>query len=309
MQRQIPQEVLFKTNSLSSWQDPTKKNRYHFKFPINWTTSAQKEAIIGIRSLYIVPSYKRAMLTVRASIQYHETPGGLGWYELEDTVVHIMVSKFFDDNIRLVDFTTKINDAFKEEFKPDIPGIELARPLRCHYQYVVKNEFEHDCQFVIESPYNMLDESKRAEVIGEESGENYYRYHRVKFEIEEINEDAITLLHFATDAAGTVIDPRGDDASDPNGTYKTDSIVTHGVYDYNQCILYSNLAYMDEDSFLGHTRRHVINPIKYYELKNNNQSFWVDLYAAGNHKVAIELNKGDALYIEAQLLMTNEAVL
>ena len=301
--------MLFKTNSLSSWQDPAKKNRYHFKFPINWTTSSQKEAIVGIRSLYIVPSYKRALLTIRAAIEYQEPHTAPGWHELEDTVTHLIVSKFFDDNIRLTDFTIKFNDTVKEEFKPDIPGIEFARPLRCHYQYAIKNDFEHDCQFVIESPYNMLDATKRAIITGSGSGENYYRYHRVKFEIEEINEDAIALLHFATDAAGKVIDSRGDDASDPNGTYKTDPIVTHGVYDYNQCILYSNLSYMAEDSFLGHTRHYLIIPIKYYELKNNNQTFWVDLYAAGDHKAAVELNKGDDLYIEAQLLMTNEAVL
>ena len=139
MQRQIPQEVLFKSNSLSTHRDVVKKNRYHFKFPINWTTSAQKEAIVGIRSLYLVPCYKKISLTIRASIQYHETPGGLGWYELEETVAHLKVIKFFDDNTHLYDFTNRFNDVVKKYFNPDIPNIKLGKPLRCHYEYSVKN--------------------------------------------------------------------------------------------------------------------------------------------------------------------------
>ena len=298
MQRQIPQEVLFKSDSLSTRRDPVKKNRYHFKFPNNWITSAHKEPIVGIRSLYIVPSYKFALISIRAAVYAHDytTPD---WHILSETETIISAGKFMDDNMRLYDFVNQIYINMEEQFKPNIKNERKARFLRCFYQYNAINELEHECQFIIKSDYNDLSEDDRTEEVTI-NDITFDRSYLIDFEIEEINEGARTLLHFNVDAAGKVIDSR---------VNTTKPIITHGLYDYNQCVLHSNLAYMDEDSFLGHTRHYGINPIKYYELKNNNQSFWVDLYAANDHKTAIELNKDDALYIEAQLLMTNEAIL
>ena len=309
MQRQIPQETLFKTNSLSSWKDPSKRNRYHFKFPNNWITTAQKESIVGIRSLYIMPNNKQIQFTIQAVVQYKDSVGASGWYDLSDEIVYLSINEYFNENTRLDDIINKIDNIIKNEINISPYNVKLARVLKCYYQYSMTNDFEYEYQFVIESPYNKLPESDRVKVIATGEGEYYWQYNRIKFEIKDINDDARTMLHFVVDGDGKVIDTRGDDESDPVGTYKTDPFVTHGLYDYNQCIAYSDLACMTEDNFLGRTRNSDIIPIKYYELKNNNQSFWVDLYAATNHKAAVELNEGDDLYIEAQLLMSSKAVL
>ena len=299
MRRQVPQETLFKTNSLTSWQDPNKKNRYHFKFPNNWITTNLKDSIVGIRSLYLVPSYKFALIRIRAEVFAHDYTE-TNWHSLSGTEMIISAGKFMDDNMRLYDFVNQIYINLGEQFKPDIiQNKSNARFLRCFYQYKTISESEHECQFIIKSDYNELSEDERTEEVTI-NDITFDRIYKINFEIEEINEDAQTLLHFNIDADGKVIESR----SNP-----TDPIVTHGLYDYNQCILYSNLAYMCDDSFLGHTRHYDIIPIKYYELKNNNQSFWIDLYAANDHKAAVELNKGDNLYIEAQLLTSNEAIL
>ena len=298
MQRQIPQEVLFRSDSLSTRKDSIKKNRFHFKFPNNWVTNPHKEPIIGIRSLYIVPSYKFALISLRVAVYAHDYTNP-DWQLVPETECVIKAGKFMDDGMRLYDFVNQLYINMEEQFKPNIINIMNARFLRCFYQYKAINDSEHECQFVIKSDYNELPEDDRTE----EVTINDIKRDRtclIDFQIEEINDDARNLLHFDVDAAGEVIDSR---------VNTIDPIVTHNLYDYNQCILYSNLAYMDEDAFLGHTRHYLIEPIKYYELKNNNQSFWVDLYAANDHKAAVELNEGDALYIEARLLMTNEATL
>ena len=300
MQCQIPQETLFKTNSLSSWRDPTKKNRYHFKFPNNWITTVQKESIIGIRSLYIIPSYKHILIDIKVNVIYLDHSSFEWQVDPIDNIV-VRTEMLILENLKLIDIIKQININISEQFKPEsiIFDSNYLSFLKCFVYNKTISESEHDLQFIIKSDYNEMSVDERTEdvIVNDVT---YHRQYMIAFEIDEINDEARALLHFNVNDAGEVIGRDGD-ISDP--------IDTHGLYDYNECNAYSDLACMTEDSFLGRTRNSDIIPIKYYELKNNNQSFWVDLYSARDNKVAVELNKGDDLYIEAQLLMSSEAVL
>ena len=300
MQCQIPQETLFKTNSLSSWRDPTKKNRYHFKFPNNWITTAQKDSIVGIRSLYIIPSYKHILIDIKVNVIYLDHSSFEWQVDPIDNIV-VRTEMLILENLKLIDILKQININISEQFKPEsiIFDSNYLSFLKCFVYNKTISESEHDLQFIIKSDYNEMsvDERSKEVVI---NNVTYNRQYMIAFEIDEINDEARALFHFEVDDNGNVIGRDGD---------ITDPFITHGLYDYNECVVYSDLACMTEDSFLGHTHHYAFTPIKYYELKNNNQSFWVDLYSASDNKVAVELNKDDNLYIEAQLLMSNEAVL
>ena len=289
--KQIPQETVFMSKAETTTQDKIIKNRIHFQFPKNWSTNTFKTNIIGIRSMYITKGYRNATIQLKLTLII---------IDLDDNVTEesyiINVDKFFDDETLLKDFITKINDHIQAISWKNMPP-NFNQALRCYYDFVADDENTdfHKSRFVITSPYNELPEEDRTlNIAGKGGVTSGYIYH-FEFEILSMNEDCKNILNFSNDTR--------EDISKP--------VYTYNVWDRNSCILFSNLAYMSEKSFLGHTRRHELNEIKYYELTNSNQSFWIDLYAAVDHKAPVYLPKDnkEELYIEAQLLTSDKAVL
>ena len=290
--KQIPQETVFMSKSDTSYQDKLVKNRIHFQFPKNWSTNQNKTNIIGIRSIYITRGYRNAEIGLKVSLKIKDLLGDIQYEE----PYTITVDKFFDDYTLLKEFITKINDHIQDiTWKKTPPNYNQA--LRCYYDFIPdeNNTDFHKSRFVIKSPYNDLPEEDRTvDAIGNGGVTTSYIYY-FEFEIVSMNDDCTNLLNYSKDT-------RKD---------KSQPIYTYDVWDRNSCILFSNLSYMSEKSFLGHTRKYELNGIKYYELTNNNQSFWVDMYAAVDHKAPVYLPKDEKeeLYIEAQLLTSNKAVL
>ena len=53
--KEVPQEVLFKSNSpKNAMRDQNKINRIWFSFPEQWANQLNKDSIIGFRNFYIV---------------------------------------------------------------------------------------------------------------------------------------------------------------------------------------------------------------------------------------------------------------
>ncbi|EAX65100.1 hypothetical protein TVAG_519010 [Trichomonas vaginalis G3] len=88
-------------------------------------------------------------------------------------------------------------------------------------------------------------------------------------------------------------------------------IVTPGIWDRKQAILYSNIAKGVENEFIGHTRTSPLPNPKYYKLTGFNREFWIDMFSTHDHKCPVFLppDHKDCLYIEAQLLNSTIAVL
>lgn len=291
--RQIPQETVFMSKAETSYQDKLIKNRIHFAFPKNWSTNQNKTNIVGIRSMYITKGYRNAEITVQITLN---TVDNLS--EVQKIESHtIKIDKFFDDYTPLKDFIIKLNEKFRliEWEHLETPNFEQNLALKCYYEFIQDQENPdfHKSRFVLKSPYNDLPEEDRT--VNKGAGLVEWTTYYFEFQILSVNEDCKQLLKY-------------------NGDTRTDDsqpLYTFDVWDRNSCIIFSNLAYMSEKSFLGHTRKHENKNIKYFELTNNNQSFWVDLFAAVDHKAPVYLPEDgkEELYIEAQLLTSSNAVL
>ena len=291
--RQIPQETVFMSKAKTSYQDKLIKNRIHFTFPKNWSTNQNKTNIIGIRSLYITKGYRNAEISIIIALKSIDSTSNEKVLESHT----IKIDKFFDDYTLLKDFITKINNNINgiEWTNQDAPNFKQDQALRCYFEFIedTNNTDFHRSRFVIKSPYNDLREDDRTVETG--SGLVEWTTYYIEFQIVSINKDCQQLLNFTDDTR--------EDISQP--------LYTFDVWDRNSCVLFSNLAYMAEKSFLGHTRKHENKNIKYFELTNNNQSFWVDLFAAVDHKAPVYLpdDEKEELYIEAQLLTSSNALL
>ena len=104
LQRQLPQETVFMSNSSNSFVDPLHKERIYFTFPKNWSTNLTKHAIIGIRSIYVTRAFRRCLITIRLTLKYKDALNNVYVAETHN----VKVSKFFKDDTLLQDFIAKI---------------------------------------------------------------------------------------------------------------------------------------------------------------------------------------------------------
>ncbi|EAX79011.1 hypothetical protein TVAG_037440, partial [Trichomonas vaginalis G3] len=141
----------------------------------------------------------------------------------------------------------------------------------------------HDCQFVVFSPFNEVAKEKENPL-------------RIRFQISEPSDDFKNVFNY------DAMLPRKNEFS---------KIVTPGIWDRKQAILYSNLSKGVENEFIGHTRNSPLPNPKYYKLTGFNREFWIDMYSTHDHKCPVFLppDGKDCLYIEAQLLNSTIAVL
>ena len=65
--REVPYEVMFKLSDAK--QDPIKKNRYWFDFPGQWVNQLDKDAIIGIRDIYLTKTNRLAYFKLTISLR------------------------------------------------------------------------------------------------------------------------------------------------------------------------------------------------------------------------------------------------
>ena len=337
--RQIPLETVFNSNSPNSWRDPIYKNRIHFKFPDSWTDNISKDSIIGIRSLFITKGYRHFNMDIGYKIHKKFTarfqPNGSTTdaeipSESGDNYFgggNVNVSKFFDDSTNLKDLINEISESLKAVNSPvtDDEGntyksyfsnllsgeqhltteqlklIDDNTYIESYFEYV-----NNEIQLVIKTPFNDIEESKRTTIhiepnytyINVEGTLRVYNVYTIELGLYNVNDDARNILNFTSEESDTI-----ESTANP--------IIRKNIWDRNSCILYSNLSYMSEGSYLGHTRKYDIPKLKYYILTSSNKSFWVDLFATCDHNapVMLPLDNKDELYIEAQLLTSPYAVI
>lgn len=305
MINQIPLETVFMSNSSNSHRDPIHKNRIHFTFPDSWTNLNSKEAIVGIRDIYICKTYRHPEIELKYTLKF------MSMQDSPQVITNVKsgqvrYDKFFDDQTLLKDFISGFRSVMKSQIKFDdvftlsndfieeqITEINKVDFLTIYFEFVKDpNTNEHYSRLVINSPFNNLPVTYRTRIITESASS--YRYF-IEFEISSINDDAKILFNY---------DPSIHKSSNTN-------IFMNNIWDRNSCILYSNLSYMSDGSFLGHTRKLNLPKLKYYVLNSSNRSFWVDLYSTCDHKSPVYLpdDNKEELFIEAQLLTNATSVL
>ena len=64
--REVPYEIMFKLSDAK--QDQIKKNKYWFDFPQQWVDQLDKDAIIGIRDIYLTKTKRHIKLKFSIAI-------------------------------------------------------------------------------------------------------------------------------------------------------------------------------------------------------------------------------------------------
>ena len=307
-----PIETAFMSNSDNSRRDTLKPNRIYFKLPETWCNS-QNDSVIGIRNIFISKSFKHPILEFNYRlwelVSYPDgTSSSSNIYSAKYTI-----DKFFDDEtmmkdcvktfnefLSLIDITSKLpkyytiteNEQTIIHYGLTDNKLEIIKNtalLSVSFEYVVDSTTkEHYNRLVISSPFNGLTEETRSYL---DSGAfpspttvSYY----ITFDVTLENTDAQSMF--------------GTKEGSGNGIYNKDPIYFNNVWDRNSCIVYSNISEQSDNGYLGHTRKQSLQAIKYYPIKGNKNTFWVELYSTCDHKAAVILPEGDELIIEAQLL-------
>ena len=292
--REVPYEITFQLSDAT--QDPNIKNRYWFEFPNQWSNIPNKDAIIGIRSIYLTKtnryiqySYKAELIPVNdMENQSVDTLEGTvrQWLDGSDTIRPI--SEFFNDRS-----LPKSND------DPTLIG------TRTHSI----DDQEHTW-----SKYEVM---------------SYYGYDRetkttnLCFGRGILASDTITIKDnedFETEYRYRItITPESDDAKALFGSNSALTGYTRleiPVWSRYQCLVKSSLANDDKNNILGHTRNDPYMPIKYFRLNMSDKRFWIELYETRfpSSPVSLPLNSNDELdrddlIIEAIVMFSAEAML
>jgi hypothetical protein len=291
-----PIETTFMSNSKNAQRDPLIKNIIHFKFPETWSLQVSSHhRVIGIRNMFITKAYTRSIIEFSYKLILKSVvKSSLPVYTTVETGM-IKISKFFDDSTLLKEYMQKINTkfdslSFSDIFTPSegrfteeqINMINQTPFFEAYFEYVERSNGDHEARVAFTSPFNELSEDFR--FYYNEQSQTAYTYY-FEYDVKCVNDDAKTL--FGTDKV--TISDKG-------------PIYFNNVWDRNACILYSNISEQADSGYLGHTRKYPMSNIKYYEINNNNRSFWIDLFATCDHKAPVILPQKDELFIEVQLI-------
>ena len=331
--RQIPLETVFNSNDANSWRDPIIKNRIHFRFPDTWTNNVNKDAIIGIRDMFITKGYRKLELqfgyTIRRTIKTYFGTGDIRPDKPVNTATEfitqdlIPITKFFSDETFFKNVYEKFKEVIDDYNEPITENNTTYNNVLCKYlknvsgfdndqkELIDQNAYfeseygfnnNHESYFKIHCPYNDLDEDDRA-IESSLSGQTYEGFIGTGTIWERDIYDIYIVVAGMNDDAKNILNVSEVSVMEPE-------LLFRNIWDRDSCILYSSLAYMSNNSYLGHTRRYALPKIKYYELTSSNKSFWVDLFATRDHNAPVILpaDNKDELYIEAQLLTSQQAV-
>ncbi len=331
---QIAQEVNFRLVVTEKDNEDKKRrgvkpNRYEFKFPENWANASKERSIVGLRGLFVMPKYRDVFVGIRVRVFVTNSEAG-ETEERRELSKTFGYGQYCDYRTRLREFNDSIlKEAIKLESETVIipanslyalpsglkmntdasghpvdtrfqwgdviPGGKSRIPVLSRFVFVDNPTGEgKTSQYVFECHYNELPEADRTITDTDPtSGDLSTEIYSIQIEVSRMSDDAKEIFHYESDTR----------------TDKSKTLIFQNVYNYDGCALFSNLDSMSEDGFLANTRRDPIIPIKYYELKNSNQTFWVDTYAAFERDAPVYLNPGDALCIEAQLLTSAKPLL
>ena len=290
--REVPHEVMFKISD--AIRDQTKKNRYWFDFPSQWSNQLDKDPIIGIRSIYQTKTNR--LVNLKLSIQIVSDSIGV----VASRTGNIMF--WLDGNTNITEFTMKFDkywfDATNEEYIKD--GITFmdkdgitpkdfkwnSNILSAHFDY---DPDKHKCVLCIGLSYDV-----DKQIIVEDANTEMTYICKYRIVMQAINLDTVAILGTGNE----IISENSNDIEIP-------------IWSRYQCYVLSSLAEDDANGFIGHTRNVQYYPIKYYRLKNKVKRFWIELYETRYHDVPVTLpyDNRDDIFIEAIVCFSSNGML
>lgn len=281
--REVPQEIIF--SSLKAKKDQVIPNRYHFRFPEQWSNQLDKDAIIGIRSCYMVKQNRYLVFNLNVKVYSidNETQERIDWLK-----VYSKQHVWLEANETM----EKIPKILEEFWFVNVEGYLFYETLSDESKELLFNKDLIDCWFLDGKLFFGRLPHKNKLIIEDKDG-NEYECH-LEIILEPINDDAKNILNLESQISS--ID---------------DELVLDNIYSRHQLYLTSSISNDTEDNFLGHTKKSMYIPIKYYRLTSESKSFWVDLWDTRNHSVKIELPKDnkDIFYIEGIVCFNSSAMI
>ena len=299
--REVPEEVMFLLSE--SEQDPKKPNRYWFDFPSQWVNQPDKDAIVGIRDIYLTRtnrfiqySYK---ITINDIAQQPIDPSVV--YEpidtIEGTITHWMGG---DETIKKIVEVFNGTDPNSEGWIEGTRTTELTDEQHKWRKNEVVAYYGYD-----------RGTNKTNLCFGRGIGQtSYYSYESsgieyicpYGIEITPISDDAKIIFGIEPNETKTF-------KADPNVNGKA-RIEIHTWYRH-QCLIKSSIAANDKNNFLGHTRNTSYTPLKYYRIGLGVKRFWIELYETRHHDSLIPFptDGRDDLVIEAIVCFTAQAMI
>ena len=283
--REVPKEVLFTTrDDKNCIRDQYVRNRYWFNFPEQWANQLDKEAIIGIRSMYITKRSAPVVYDYSIVVKEYNT----------DKIYFSLTGRMFTW-VGANDHLLKILSEFNERWYTDYIIIDTDEFDPEVFKYCTKHKFIEAC-YVYEFGYcqfsfgippymNKVYQFKRPST-GEIITAQPFIY------ITPVSTDCKAIFGFDTQREG-------------------ETCVRFPVWSRHQCYITSSLATEAYEGYLGHTRTEPYSPIKYFRLTSNHKKFWIELWETRNRDCAAELPKDDKdiLNIEAILCFSSSAML
>ena len=300
--REVPYETTFLLSDAK--QDQSKPNRYWFDLPNQWADQANKDPIIGIRSIYTKKTNRFIKFNYKVElIPLHET------YSID--TIEGTISHWIDGSETIKTLVERFNgkDAFVVGWLPN-DADELAK------RRTTEGGYEH--------------EWKANEIVA------YYGYDRETHKTNlcfgrGIKEDSTVMVKDSEDldiecSYYITITPISDDAKvlfNSNSALTFETRVEIPIWSRHQCFVKSSIATNDKNNILGHTRNDPYTPLKYYRLNNGIKKFWIELYETRHHdcqvvfpKKVYETNEEekkkidrDDLIIEAIICFTAQAMI
>ena len=276
--KEVPQEVLFKSNSpKNAMRDQNKSNRIWFMFPEQWRNQLNKDSIIGFRNFYIVKEDRYIVLNL--DIDVYEN------IELEERNTLFSLSGKQRFWIGQSDSLTKIPYIFEEFWYQNMKTILINNDF-ANEQLNNKNLI--DCILINnELIFTHTIHQDKLEYIDENGTHECH----LAIHITPLNEDCENVFNISNRVSG-------------------DDILKIKAWSRHQIYLTSSISYEAEDNFLGHTN-HSCNPIKYFRLTHEDKRFWVDMWESRNHNIPVEFsNDGkEVLYIEGIVCFDSKTML
>lgn len=268
--REIPQEVVFKATSKN--QDGKILNRYHFEFPPQWTKQLDKDAVIGIRSIFLTKKnrfikFKFNINLSRLDSEEYQTDfarsGTFGCFLDQNESIEKLCGTWSSHWLEY----SKITEG--EELGIDLEKYDIV----LNYIYTV-----NQCLFMLGLPYKDNDTIVK-------NGVEY----NVKIYLEAISDDFKSI--FGSDiltASARILIP---------------------CWSRKSCMVTSSIAEEADGNYLGHTRDYAYDPIKYYRITSKHKRFWIDLWDSRENNIPVELPYDDQLWIEAIIMFDANSIL
>ena len=300
--REIPREALF--NLIDAQHDSIKPNRYWFNCPEEWINRLDKDAIIGIRSIYLTKANRYINFSLHVSLMidtslnpsidpsndpldilFNQPPA-----ELDSITVNF--SEVFDGS---KDFRDMVN-SFESTWKAAITNTQSTYEWKdVDIRFWFDTNQNTGCMFSIGRTSNRT--TTYTDYLGNE----------------------VTTLDYHDETSGYCykfvisFTPISDSAK--NIIYQEfitgSNVLTFPIWSRYRCYIKSSISEETHDNFLGHTRDSSYSPFKYYRLKSKNKSFWIELYDTRNHScpVVFPKDKLDDLFIEAILCFSSAGMI